>query len=209
MTVRPLSWACGHVTEMLLILKKLLATWLFARKSYLSPSREVSHDFVRGQCVAENWGYRILGHGSRLATQFLKSRFIYVVFMWAANLKSYLSALSCLSGQQITWMKGEALERTSPGYHTVWLQQGLYKRWRASLANPGPQSNLSLFESEAVCRYLKIILQDRCLSERVNNPKEENKPFTQRWAAMRSSSLYRAYRLILSHWAHDFVATLN
>ena len=28
MTVRPLSWACGHETEMLLILKKLFLTWL-------------------------------------------------------------------------------------------------------------------------------------------------------------------------------------
>ena len=27
--VRPLSWACGHGTEMLLILKKLFSTWLF------------------------------------------------------------------------------------------------------------------------------------------------------------------------------------
>ena len=28
MTVRPLSWACGHGTELLLILKKILLTWL-------------------------------------------------------------------------------------------------------------------------------------------------------------------------------------
>ena len=28
MTVRPLSWACGHGTEILLILKKLFLTWL-------------------------------------------------------------------------------------------------------------------------------------------------------------------------------------
>ena len=29
MSVRPLSWACGHGTEMLLILKKIFLTWLF------------------------------------------------------------------------------------------------------------------------------------------------------------------------------------
>ena len=28
MTVRPLSWVCGHGTEMLLIVKKLFLTWL-------------------------------------------------------------------------------------------------------------------------------------------------------------------------------------
>ena len=28
LTVRPLSWACGHGTEMLLILRKLFLTWL-------------------------------------------------------------------------------------------------------------------------------------------------------------------------------------
>ena len=60
LTVLPLSWARGHVTEVLLILKKLFSTWLFDRKSYLWPSREMSHDFVRGQSVAEtcfsHWG---------------------------------------------------------------------------------------------------------------------------------------------------------
>ena len=40
MTVRPLSWACRHGTEMLLILKKLFLTWLLPE--------EMSHDFVRG-----------------------------------------------------------------------------------------------------------------------------------------------------------------
>ena len=30
MTVRPLSWACGHATEMLLILKKIFSTWIFS-----------------------------------------------------------------------------------------------------------------------------------------------------------------------------------
>ena len=29
MTMRPLIWACGHGTEMLLILKKIFSTWLF------------------------------------------------------------------------------------------------------------------------------------------------------------------------------------
>ena len=30
MSVRPLSWACGHGNEMLLILKKIFSTWLFS-----------------------------------------------------------------------------------------------------------------------------------------------------------------------------------
>ena len=42
MTVRPFSWACGNKTEMLLILKKLFSVWLFVRKSYLWPSKEMS-----------------------------------------------------------------------------------------------------------------------------------------------------------------------
>ena len=34
MTVRPVSWACGHVAEMLLVQKKnLFSTWLFKGKS--------------------------------------------------------------------------------------------------------------------------------------------------------------------------------
>ena len=32
-TVRPVSWACGHETKMLLLLKKLFSTWLFEGKS--------------------------------------------------------------------------------------------------------------------------------------------------------------------------------
>ena len=31
--VRPVSWACGHVTEILLILQNLFLTWLFEGKS--------------------------------------------------------------------------------------------------------------------------------------------------------------------------------
>ena len=33
MTVRKMSWECGHGTEMLLILKNLFVAWLFAGKS--------------------------------------------------------------------------------------------------------------------------------------------------------------------------------
>ena len=48
MTVRPFSWACGNKTEMLLILKKLFSVWLFVRKSYLWPSREMSTRSICG-----------------------------------------------------------------------------------------------------------------------------------------------------------------
>ena len=41
MTVRPLSWACGHGAEMLLILKKLFSPWLF---------RNTSRYVVRKKC---------------------------------------------------------------------------------------------------------------------------------------------------------------
>ena len=56
MTARAVGWACGHVTEMLLILwKKLFSTWLFEGKSLIWSS-----NFVRGQSVAETcfsyWG---------------------------------------------------------------------------------------------------------------------------------------------------------
>ena len=40
LNVRPLSWACGHGTEMLLILKELFSTWLFPEKfGYDSPKK--------------------------------------------------------------------------------------------------------------------------------------------------------------------------
>ena len=40
LTVRPLSWACGHRTEMLLILKKLFWTWLLPDIfRYVSPKK--------------------------------------------------------------------------------------------------------------------------------------------------------------------------
>ena len=39
MSVRPLSWACGHGTEVLL--------W---------QPKEMSHDFVRGQLGLSHWG---------------------------------------------------------------------------------------------------------------------------------------------------------
>ena len=50
MTVRPLSWACGNGTEMLLILKKKKFS---PRYIQIWQSKEMSHDFVRGQSVAE------------------------------------------------------------------------------------------------------------------------------------------------------------
>ena len=54
MTVRPLGWECGQVTEMLLILKKAIFDlitdiWYFP----IWQAKEMSHDFVRGQSVAE------------------------------------------------------------------------------------------------------------------------------------------------------------
>ena len=52
-TVRPLSWACGHGTEMLLIVKIIFSTWLFEGMSQIWQSKEMSQDFVRGQPVAE------------------------------------------------------------------------------------------------------------------------------------------------------------
>ena len=59
MTVRPLSWACGHGTEMLLILKKYFDL-IVPRYIQIWQSKEMSHDFVRGQSVAGNcfsrWG---------------------------------------------------------------------------------------------------------------------------------------------------------
>ena len=62
MTVRPLSWAFGHETELLLILKKTIFDLIFARYIHIWQSKEMSHDFVRGQSVAEtcfsHWGYR-------------------------------------------------------------------------------------------------------------------------------------------------------
>ena len=47
MTLRPLTWACGHGTEMLLIIM------IIARYIQIWQSQEMSHDFVRGKSVAE------------------------------------------------------------------------------------------------------------------------------------------------------------
>ena len=62
MTVRPLSWACGHGTEMLLILKKNYFDLIMPRYFPLWQSKEMSRDFVRGQSVAEtcfsHWDYQ-------------------------------------------------------------------------------------------------------------------------------------------------------
>ena len=48
-----MSWACDIAAEMLLILKKLFGTWLFEAKSWIRPSKGMSHDFEWGQYVAE------------------------------------------------------------------------------------------------------------------------------------------------------------
>ena len=53
MTVRSLSWACGHRTEMLLILKKIIFNLIMPRYFPIWQSKEMSHDIVRGQSVAE------------------------------------------------------------------------------------------------------------------------------------------------------------
>ena len=52
LTVRPLSWACGHGTEMLLILKKTIFDLITPRYFPIWQSKEMSHDFVRSQSVA-------------------------------------------------------------------------------------------------------------------------------------------------------------
>ena len=61
LAVRPLSWACGHGTEMSktifdLITPRYFPIWQF---------KEMSHDFVSGQSVAEtcfsHWGYLTVG----------------------------------------------------------------------------------------------------------------------------------------------------
>ena len=61
MTVRPLSWACGNGTEILLILKKTIFDLITARYFSIWQPKEMSHDFVRGQSVADtcfsHWGY--------------------------------------------------------------------------------------------------------------------------------------------------------
>ena len=54
--VRPLSWACGHGTKMLLILKKTFFNLITPRYFPIWQSKEMSHDFVRGQSVAETCG---------------------------------------------------------------------------------------------------------------------------------------------------------
>ena len=53
MTVRPLSWACGHGTEMLLMLEKSIFDLIIQRYFPIWQSKEMSHDFVRCQSVAE------------------------------------------------------------------------------------------------------------------------------------------------------------
>ena len=49
MTVRPLSWVCGHGTEMLLILKIHIFDLITPRYFPIWEFKEMSHDFVRGQ----------------------------------------------------------------------------------------------------------------------------------------------------------------
>ena len=60
-TVRLLSWACGHETEMLLILKKTIFDLTMPRYFPIWQFKEMSHDFVRGQSMAKtcfsHWGY--------------------------------------------------------------------------------------------------------------------------------------------------------
>ena len=53
MTVRPLSWAFGIETEMLLILKKPIFDLITPQYFLIWQSKEMSHEFVRGQSVAE------------------------------------------------------------------------------------------------------------------------------------------------------------
>ena len=53
MTVRHLSWACGLGTEMLLILKKTILDLIIERYFQIGQPKGMSHDFVRGQSVAE------------------------------------------------------------------------------------------------------------------------------------------------------------
>ena len=59
---RAVSWECGHVTEMLLILKKNDFRPGYSRESLkIWASKEMSHDFARCQSVDEtcfsHWGY--------------------------------------------------------------------------------------------------------------------------------------------------------
>ena len=53
MTTWKLSWACDFVAKKLLILTKIFSTRLFEGKSSIWPSKELSHDFARGQSLAE------------------------------------------------------------------------------------------------------------------------------------------------------------
>ena len=62
MTVRPLSWACGHGTEMLLILKQIFLTWLFPIFSDMTVQRHVPRFCTRSICGWNlfqplDWGY--------------------------------------------------------------------------------------------------------------------------------------------------------
>ena len=57
MTVRPLSWACGHGAEMLLILKKLFLTWLLPDIfRYDSPKKCPTILYVVNMWL-KHWGY--------------------------------------------------------------------------------------------------------------------------------------------------------
>ena len=49
MTVRPVSWACGHGTEMLLVLKNTFFDLITPQYFLIWQSKEMSHHFVRGQ----------------------------------------------------------------------------------------------------------------------------------------------------------------
>ena len=63
MTARPLSWACGHGTEMLLILKKLFLTWKLPDISDMTVQRNVSRFCTRSICGWNLFQPLGLGHG--------------------------------------------------------------------------------------------------------------------------------------------------
>ena len=83
MTVRPLSWACGHGTEMLLILKTIFDLTV-PRYIQIWQSKKMSHNFVRGQSVAEicfsHWGYLTLN--SLLAKFFFFHNITHICLIW-------------------------------------------------------------------------------------------------------------------------------
>ena len=76
---RSLSWACGHGTEMWLILKNPIFDLITPRYFPIWQSKEMSHDFVRGKSVAETcfgqwsyWGWWNESDDTALRTRALK-----------------------------------------------------------------------------------------------------------------------------------------